>query len=303
MRQINVLASVLGIFASLMVAADGSAAPPGPGGTSLPVTPVAPAPAMGVATLSQLRVISVTRAPDVGGVFQVDVAVLNTTSSVAKRVGVGLRATGIPVGNTQQMLDLPGKAVKHFIFADPGGGPAVCGGTRSYEVLLSDMVATPTFRKVTAKTSACSFTTKVETPWNLITPDHAENNKKGTLYVNSATVETTPTCSTPLKVKAVVVNHTTKPAQGLVLALKEGADTNGSSASFSTPVNGSDTPVVSASAKAVKASTSVTLIDSQNSVGGKLSHSGISVAVTPSCKYDFDIDGPEYVEPAPSIPR
>lgn len=295
MKQLST--GVLGILGLVLLVSTSDAAAPPPLGTA-PSLPPPTLPPTGV-QINALRLHSVTRAPDVNGVFQIDVGVENIGSVTKPKIVVEAHASGAGANAIQQALDVPAHTVKHFVFTDPTGGPPICSlaSSKDYAIVIGDGTGPVVGHHAFLHASQCSITASVSNPWNLMTPDHVEAIHENTVYADNFAIEQAPTCDKALKLKGGVVNHTASAQNGLKLVARDGSSSAvlGSSATMNVPKGGYTPTTLSYSV----GSTVPAKIVLEGS--GNIANSGTTIKVSASCAYSAELD--PKADAAPAAPR
>lgn len=294
MKKLTV--SVFGVLGVLLLAATGNAAAPQPGAVpSQPqLPPQSPPPAL---QINYLKLKSVTRAPDVNNVFQIDVAMENLGNAPIK---MGIEAHVSNGGtNNEQTADIPGHAVKHFVFADPTGGPPICSlaSSKDYTITVTNGGA-PVVHKAILHASQCSgVTASVRSDWNMATPDHVEYAKENSLFADNISVVEQPTCEKPVKVKGYVGNRTDTAQNGVKVVAKSGNVTLGSTPVMNIPKGGSPDFNLSFS------TSSTVPVKIALEGGSHVVSAGYTVRFNANCAYSAEIDPKGTSDTPPSVPR
>jgi hypothetical protein len=175
------------------------------------------------------------------------------------------------------------RPVTKVTFTEPKGVEESCS-PHSYFITLQGPAADTRLRNARV-TPSCSFSTVVDDPWNHMTPDRAEDAKAGKAFVSNVVVETAPSCSVGMKLKATVLNMSSKGGSSIIASAKVGESVKAQSIAFALPAGASKDASLGL-VPGVSGDVDVTIFDPTHNLTPAIANHAITVKVARACTLD-----------------
>jgi hypothetical protein len=175
------------------------------------------------------------------------------------------------------------KPITKVTFTEPKGVEESCS-PHPYFITLKGPAADTRMRSARIVPS-CSFTTTVTDPWNQMTPDRAEDAKAGKAFVSNVVIETAPSCSVGMKLKATVLNMSPKGGSSIIAAAKTGEIVRAQSIAFALPAGASKDASLGL-VPGVSGDVDVTIFDPTHNLTPAIANHAITVKVARACTLD-----------------